>query len=226
MVSATSATTVRTSRTSGRPTKTPTASATCAIRGRAWPIKIVFFLPFNAPSEIASWNTGGTNAAWAVAGGVLQQNGASDLAILWKNDLSTTNVWVTTHVTYGAIDNTFNFRGVVLMTEFQRDPSNSMDFGLGLGCGELGDHGNTAHYEFIAFGSGAYNTTPLDSDIGLAAGHAATYTVLNDGTTTTCEFPDVTKTLTHPATAAPGATGVNFGTFGTTASFDYVIGID
>ena len=187
--------------------------------------KIVFFLPFNAPTEIASWNIGGTNAAWAVAGGVLQQNGVSDLAILWKNDLSTTNVWVTTHVTVGTLDPASTIRGVVLMTAFERDPTSSADFGVGLGCGELGDH-NITRYDFIAFGQGAYNYTPLDTDAVLAAGHAATYTVLNDGTTTTCEFPDVTKTLTHLGTPAPGATGVNFGTFGTTASFDYVIGID
>jgi hypothetical protein len=187
--------------------------------------KIVFFLPFNSPNEIADWNTGGTNATWAVAGGVLQQNGVSSLAILWKNDLSTTNVWVTTHVTYGAINNTFNVRGVVLMTAFARDPTMTTDFGVGLGCGEIADH-NTPRYDFIAFGSGGFNTSELDIGVPLVAGHEATYTVLNDGATTTCEYPEVTKTLMHPGTPAPGATGVNFGAFGTTASFNYVIAID
>ena len=187
--------------------------------------KIVLFLPFNASNEIADWNTAGTNATFTVAGGVLQQNGSSDLAILWKNGLSTTNVWVTTHATYGAINVSFNNRGVVLSSAFARDPMMSADFGVGLGCGELGDH-NFGHYAFVAFGSGAYNSTDLGGGVPLVLGHEATYTVHNDGATTTCEYPDVMKTATHPGTPAPGATGVSFATFGTTATFDYLIAID
>jgi Thrombospondin type 3 repeat len=187
--------------------------------------KIVFFLPFNSPNEIADWNTGGANATWAVAGGTLQQGGASSVAMLWKNDLSSTNVWVTTHVTYGAIDLSFNARGVVLSTAVARDPTMPSDLGVGLGCGEVGDH-NFGHYQSVAFSSVMYDPHDLGGGVPLVVGHEATYTVLNDGMTTTCEYPEVMKIATYPGSPVAGATGVSFATIGTTASFDYVIAID
>ncbi|HEY0251202.1 MAG TPA: thrombospondin type 3 repeat-containing protein, partial [Kofleriaceae bacterium] len=185
---------------------------------------IVFFLPFDAVSEIAAWNSGGTGANFLVANSQLQQVGTSDLAVLWNNDLASTNVYVTTHVSYGPLEPQFERRGVFVMSLFGRDPDMPSDFGVGLGCGEIQRLG-TSEYADISFAAGAYSYVKLDSGVTLTQGHAATYTVSNDGTTTTCSFPDVTKTYTH-AGADTMKTGVNLGVFGTTATFDYLIGID
>lgn len=186
--------------------------------------KIVFFLPFDAQSEIAAWTSGGTNASWTVADGQLQQVGASDLAILWRNDLASLNVYVTTHVTFGPVNNTFANRGAFVMTLFQRDPMQLGDFGTGLGCGE-NTHAGASQYDWMSFAQGGYNFDSLGSAPALGQGYSVTYTTFNDGTTTTCGFPDASKKLSH-AGANPGGAGVNLVTFGTTAQFDYVIGID
>jgi Thrombospondin type 3 repeat len=86
--------------------------------------EIVLFLPFNSPTEIADSNTGGTNATFTIVDGALQQTGKSDLAI----------------------DNSFTTRGALVMSVFDRDPTRSSDFGVGLGCGELSDH-DVPHYD-------------------------------------------------------------------------------
>src|SRR5262249_48909766 len=82
---------------------------------------IALFLPFDSPSEIATWSHAGTNHAFTVDHGALHQTGASDLAILWKNDLDAANAWVVTDVTYDAVEQTNQFRGAAVMTRFVRD---------------------------------------------------------------------------------------------------------
>jgi Thrombospondin type 3 repeat len=187
--------------------------------------KIVFFLPFDSASEIESWNVGGTNALFEVADGQLQQLGASDLAVLWNNDLDTTNAWVTTHVTYGPVETQYTQRGIAVMSEFTRDPLTSGDFGTGTGCGEIYDHVAT-NYSWVEFAQGAFTFASLDGGVPITQGHEATYTVMNDGTTTTCDYPEVSTMGTHAGTATAGAIGVNLALWGATAQFAYIIAID
>ena len=186
--------------------------------------KILFFLPFDSASEIEDWNQGGTNALFIVAGGVLQQNGASDLAILWKNDLATGNAWVTTHISYGTISASFAVHGAALMSGFARDPMMPSDFGTGLGCGELAQV--TSHYDWVTFDQGAYTTASLGTSATIAVGHAATYSVQNNGATTTCKYPDTATIGTHAGSPVGTASGVSFAVWGALATFDYLIAID
>ncbi|MFT3692800.1 MAG: thrombospondin type 3 repeat-containing protein [Kofleriaceae bacterium] len=188
--------------------------------------KIVFFLPFDAQSEITDWNIAGTNADFTVANSQLQQVGNSDLAVFWKNDMASLNMYVTTHVTFGPVNNSFSTRGVVLMTIFGRDPTMPVaDFGVGDGCGQLSTHNGASTYDWLKFDAGAYDNATFGSAPTLAQGYAVTYTTLNDGTTTTCTFPETSKIGMHAATVTNDQ-GVNLAVFGTTAQFDYLIGID
>jgi hypothetical protein len=187
---------------------------------------IALFLGFDDPSEIADWHTGGTNAMFVVAGGKLQQIGDSDLAILWKDMANAgAGAVVTTHATFGPVNSAFTNRGLFVMSEFTRDATMPLDFGTGDGCGEALDGSNQGARSWIAFQSGAFNTTKFQqTGDALPDGHAATYQVRNNGSTF-CTFPEAQTSFMRPGTN-PGGTGVNFAVFGTHATFDYVVVID
>src|SRR5688500_393405 len=49
--------------------------------------QIALFMPFDDANELAGWQSAGTNASFTIGNGRLTQSGATDLAILWKNNL-------------------------------------------------------------------------------------------------------------------------------------------
>ncbi len=186
---------------------------------------IVLFLPFNDPAEIASWTTAGTGAAFTVAGGVLEQTGTSDLAVLWANDLGYAGMWTTTHVTYVALQSQFNYSGAAVLDDFVRGPA--PDFGQGQGCGELSNHNNAdrTHQDYVDFTSGAFNGSQFMQVPNLVAGHASTYMTQDlGGTNTRCTFDD-TQSYMHPSITT-GGTGLCLAVWGADARFDYLIVID
>jgi hypothetical protein len=184
---------------------------------------IVLFLPFNSASEVADWNTGGSNASFIVANGQLQQVGQSDLAVFWKNDLNTTNAYITTRATFG-VTTVGQTRAVEIMTAFARDPAMAGDFGVGLGCGQQHASTNLAQNDLVEFANGAFNFVQLDGDKPTVP-DAVTYSV-QTSTETTCSFPDDNKSYVHAASPPPNASGINFAVWGVTATFDYLIAID
>jgi hypothetical protein len=188
---------------------------------------IVLFLPFNNASEVAGWSQAGTNTDFVITGGQLEQQGDSDLAIFWNNSISAKRAWVTTHVNYITLGS-HQFRGVALMTEFQRPPS----FGTGAGCGEMRDNqinGDTAFFTWTTFdGSGFLNhvqTGITATSAAVAANHSQTYQARVDTSDNLhCAIGSGTA-YTNFIDTEPG-TGVNFAVWGVTATFDYVIVID
>jgi hypothetical protein len=97
---------------------------------------IVLFLGFNSQTEIAGWQTAGTNASFVVAGGELAQNGDCDLAFLWKNYVGAQDAWITTQVAYKQFG-AFQFHGASVVTRWTRMPAN--DFGNGLQRRQAGE---------------------------------------------------------------------------------------
>ncbi|MEO8554833.1 MAG: thrombospondin type 3 repeat-containing protein [Kofleriaceae bacterium] len=186
---------------------------------------IVLFLGFDDPSEIAGWHAAGTNAQWKVEGGALIQAGASDLAILWKDDVGSPTLEATTRVTYGPIDPNFGQdRAAFLMTSFARDAMTPADFGRGFGCGEGFDSSHLHSLSSIQFQNGGYNTTHFDPVANLDEGHTATYKARTNGSIY-CTYPDTMKSFMRPG-GSTGSNGINLAVFGTTASFSYLIAID
>ncbi|HSD89262.1 MAG TPA: thrombospondin type 3 repeat-containing protein [Kofleriaceae bacterium] len=185
---------------------------------------IVLFLPFNSANDIAGWTGAGTNNTFVVTGGALEQQGTTDLAILWKNGLGYTDQWVTTRVTYNTINNGQQFRGVAIMSDFER----STDFGHGGGCGEMRDSvfmGGVAFRNAVIYnGSGFNNVSGGTSQADVAGGHSQVYRtrIAGDGT---LECLVGTSTYTRTIGAQSG-TGINFSVWGATAKFDYLIVID
>ena len=188
---------------------------------------IELFLGFDDPSEIADWHVGGTNAMFSVEGGQLTQTGDSDLAILWKDMANgTANAVVTTHVTLGPVNTTFTNRGAFVMSKFVRDATMPADFGTGDGCGEEVDHMAQGARTWIQFSGGSYNFYKFaGTGDTLPEGHAATYQVHYSGGSTQCTYPEAQATYMRPGTNSAG-TGINLATFGTHATFDYVVVID
>jgi hypothetical protein len=184
---------------------------------------IQLFLGFDDPSEIADWHTGGTNAMFIVEGGQLEQTGESDLALLWKDTAGAADATVTTHATLGPVDPMYSLRGVFVMSAFTRNAT-IMDFGTGDGCGESLS-GAESTRNWIGFQNGGYNITKFQQ-IGttLPDGHAATYQVRISGNSTVCAYPDAALSYMRPG-ASSGA-GISVATFGTQATFDYIIVID
>jgi hypothetical protein len=183
---------------------------------------IALFLPFDAPSEIATWTKAGTNQQYAVSNGALRQTGQSDLAIMWKNDLDVTNAWITSEITMDDIDSG-QFRGVAIMTRFVR----TTDFGHGAGCGEMRDtmfNGGNSFYNLTRFGNGAFtNLAATGPGANVSAGHTARYTAhYTGGNTYQCTIG--TKTYTGDQSLEQGGgTGINLATWNVKASFKYLV---
>jgi hypothetical protein len=188
--------------------------------------RIALFLPFDSPSEIADWQSAGTNAAFAVAGGQLEQTGATDLAILWKNGLGLADAWITTEVTYKSIYSNRQFRGAAVMTRFVRTST----FGHGVGCGEMRDSlyaNNTPFFNLVRFDAGAFSNTPFGlGNAAVHAGHTATYTVHRvTGNDYECAvLPGATYTGTRGLSEG-GGTGINLAVWGAQISFKYLVAI-
>ncbi len=199
---------------------------------------IVLFLPFNDPSEVAGWHQGGTGASFAVEGGQLVQKGQSDLAIYWTDSVGAppATTYLTTHVTYGAVDPMFSIRGAAVLSALTRSTTMA-DFGTALGCGVVMEsnaptRSNDAGVYFD--GTGCELTKTVSDNPPLAAGDAMTYQA-HVGTSsvaqpTTCSFPDeavtgATRTYMHAGAGLSGA-GAGLATWGTTAAFDYLIVIN
>lgn len=187
---------------------------------------IALFLPFDDPAEIATWQSAGTNAQFVVDQGRLEQRGATDLAILWRNGLGFAEAWITTEVTYNTIDATRQFRGATVMTRFER----STTFGTGVGCGEIRDsaaNGGAAFFTTTRFDNGGFQHTIAVGGATVQAGHTARYRVHRvSGTNHECVVSPST-TYTRSVNLAEGnGTGINFAVWGATVSFAYLVAID
>lgn len=187
--------------------------------------KIVLFLPFNDPAEIADWSAAGTNATFVVAGGALEQRGTTDLALLWRNNLGYTNHWVTTRVTHLSLQSGLQFRGAALLTRFDR----TTDFGTGGGCGEARDtafESGLPKVIAVVFANGRFSNVPYGPG-EVSPGHAQTVRThhVAAGTTASIGCDIGAKTFLRAAPASPG-TGVCFAVWGTTVKFDYLVVID
>jgi hypothetical protein len=189
------------------------------------PDQIRLFLPFNDPSELTDWMQAGTNANFVVAGGALEQRGATDLAILWRNDLGFTDYFATTRVTYLSLVDNRQFRGAAVMTRFARMPMG--DFGNGGGCGEMRDSQFNTGVPFlnaVVFNNGAYTNTANVGAGQVAVGHAQRYDArITNGNVLQCMVGGTA--FTRNVSSFSG-TGINFAVWGATAKFDYLIVID
>lgn len=187
---------------------------------------IALFLPFDEASDLAMWQAAGTNAQFVVAQGRLEQRGATDLAILWRNGLGFADAWITTRVTYLSVDTTQQFRGAAVMTRFVR----TTGFGSGVGCGELRDtqaNGGAPFFNILRFDNGGFNNYIAASGATVQAGHAATYRVHRvSGSNHECVIsPSTTYTRTVNLAEQDG-TGINLAVWGATVAFDYLVVID
>ena len=183
---------------------------------------IVLFMPFNDPSEIATWTLAGTDADFAVIDGALEQRGASDLSILWRNDLNVTNMWTTTRVTYVTRYDQYQYRGASIMDGFVR----TTDFGVGQGCGELRNKNvnlDAPMYSYVSFNGLAFQFTNLDSGGDVTADHTAVYTSRENGNVTTCTVDAHTK---QKGSITTGGTGLCFAAWGVDVRFHYLVVID
>lgn len=184
---------------------------------------IALFLPFDSPSEIATWQKAGTNQQYAVSNGALRQTGQSDLAILWKNDLGFAGAWITTEVTFDEVGSGVQFRGVALMTRFVRDD----DFGHGAGCGEMRDtmfQGGNSFYNLTRFANGGFNNLAATGPgANVSNGHTARYTAhYTSGDNYQCIVGTKAYTGDQPLDEGDG-TGVNLATWNIKASFKYLV---
>jgi Thrombospondin type 3 repeat len=189
---------------------------------------ILLFLGFNSPAEITGWQTAGNNASFAVANGELAQNGNSDLAFLWKNNLLAQDAWITTQVSYKQLGS-FQWRGASVVTRWTRMPSN--DFGNGGGCGEMIDQmveSGTPFYNVVKLENGAFTHMPDSSPAQLAAGSTATYTVHGaPGNTVECRVDSASGTRSYSGDVDQhDGTGINFAVWGAKATFKYLVVID
>lgn len=186
---------------------------------------IALFLPFEDPAEIAAWQVAGSAAVFVVENGRLEQRGATSLGLLWHDDLGLTNAWISTEVTYGVIDTTKQFRGVAVMSNFER----KTDFGHGAGCGEISDGAfddGTPFYGMVRFGGSGFSFLPLAMGAVVEPGHTVTYSVRRvDGDNYECRATPGTL-FTGSATLDTEGTGINLAVWGATASFDYLIAIE
>lgn len=189
---------------------------------------IVLFLGFNRATEIAGWQTAGTNASFTVSGGELVQGGNCDLAFLWKNNLGTQDAWITTQVTYQQLGS-FQFRGASVVTRWTRMPTN--DFGNGGGCGEMTDsaaQGGKPFYNVVKLENGGFIHMPDSFTSALAAGYSATYTVHGvAGNAVDCSVNSQPGPRTYSGSVDPHpGTGINLAVWGAKASFRYLVVID
>jgi hypothetical protein len=189
---------------------------------------IVLFLGFNSPAEIAGWQTAGNNASFAVANGELAQNGTTDLAFLWKNNLLAQDAWITTQVTYKELGS-FQWRGASVVTRWTRMPSN--DFGNGGGCGEMTDQmvqSGTPFYNVVKLENGAFTHMPDSFPARLAAGDTATYTVHGASSNSVdCRVANASGTKSFSGSVDQhDGTGINFAVWGAKAAFKYLVVID
>jgi len=189
---------------------------------------ILLFLGFNSPTEITGWQTAGTNASFAVANGELAQNGNTDLAFLWKNNLLAQDAWITTQVSYKQLG-AFQWRGASVVTRWTRMPSN--DFGNGGGCGEMIDQmvqSGAPFYNVVKLENGAFIHMPDSSPAQLAAGSTATYTVHGaPGTLVECRVDSASGTKSYSGNVDQhDGTGINLAVWGSKATFKYLVVID
>ena len=190
---------------------------------------IVLFLGFNSPAEITGWQIAGNNASFAVANGALVQNGSTDLAFLWKNNLLAQDAWITTQVTYQQLVGSFEWRGASVVTRWTRMPSN--DFGNGGGCGEMIDQmvdRGTPFYNVVKLEAGAFTHMPGGSPAPLTAGATATYTVHGaPGNVVECRVDNAGGTKSYSAGVDQhDGTGINLAVWGAKVTFKYLVVID
>ena len=189
---------------------------------------ILLFLGFNSPAEITGWQTAGDNASFAVAGGELAQNGNSDLAFLWKNNLLAQDAWITTQVSYKQLG-AFQWRGASVVTRWTRMPSN--DFGNGGGCGEMIDQkvdSATPFYNVVKLEAGAFTHIPGGSPAPLTDSATATYTVHGaPGNVVECRVDNAGGTKNYAAGVDQhDGTGINLAVWGAKVAFKYLVVID
>jgi hypothetical protein len=192
---------------------------------------ILLFLGFNSPAEITGWQTAGTNASFAVASGELTQNGNSDLAFLWKNNLLAQDAWITTQVSYKQLVGSFQWRGASVVTRWTRMPMPSNDFGNGGGCGEMIDQmvdNGTPFYNVVKVESGGFIHMPDSSPAQLTAGSTATYTVHGaPGNVVECRVDNASGTRSYSGDVDQhDGTGINLAVWGAKVAFKYLVVID
>ncbi|MFN0252549.1 MAG: thrombospondin type 3 repeat-containing protein [Kofleriaceae bacterium] len=189
--------------------------------------RIVLFLPFNDPAEVAGWSTSqfaiGPDSDFVVEGGVLEQRSTPVAALFYNNDLAINAAWTTTHVTYGMLDTTM-VRGVSVVEQFAKTNG---DIGVGQGCGELRStslDNDRANFTYTSFFNNQLHYSMLaQGGATVAVNHEATYTTHQNGGNTECTV-DGTQRNENSITA-PGR-GLALHTSGVQAKFSYLIVID